>query len=1155
MTTMKPTYQELEKELKTLKRHKESHSFEELVLLYENIKDGFVILNKNWEYTFLNKSAEEMFGVQQKDVLGKKMESVFPDVIDKPFYKYFSKVFETKTPITFEDYFEPLNKWFENKTIPFKEGLAIFFHDITAQKISEANLITTVNILERSSSVAFLWKAEEYWPVDYVSKNVELLFEYTAEDFLSNKITYKELIHPDHINEVTQELEKYSLNKATSFIHKPYKIITKSGKIKWVKDETRIVRNKSGDITHYEGILVDISKNVHIEQELLKLDVAIQNSLHEVYIFDAQNLQYTYANSAALKSLGYTLNELLKMSPVDVAPDFTKEKARAKLAPLKNGKVESIHFETHRERKNKTIYPVEVHLSKFVLNGKEQFLAIINDITERKQIENSLIESENKFKAYTNQSTEGLSVADLKGNYTFVNPAFCKLVGYSEKELLQMTVFDVTADKKDTNTFKRSISTNEEESVIVELIHKNGTTFIAEIIGKNIIINGKKRVLGIVRDITKRIAQEQQLVESKFLLSEAQKIAKIGSYALDIETGFWTSSSVLNALFGIDKEYKKDIGGWLAIVHPKDRLQLQEYLFKNIVEDHQFFDREYRIKRLNDGEERYVHGLGKLEFRNGKLIRMIGTIQDITDQKKSALALARIRNEVKASEKKFRQLYEKSGDAIMIGKNGKFIDVNDAAVNMFGYKSKKQFLAVHPKKLSPKFQPNGLLSYENSKELITIAQEKGTHRFEWTFLRKNGKKFPAEILLTSISNKPNNKVVHGVLRDITERKIIETQLIESKKKAEESNRLKTEFINNMSHEIRTPMNGILGFSEFLADSNISDEKRLNFVKIIQNSGHQLLKIIDDILEISKLETKQIKIFEEPFNLNDLLFELFSIFDGKAKENNTPLYLEKGLSNNKSIIKSDKSKLYKIVSNLLENALKFTNVGHIEFGYKLRQENKQDLLEIYVKDTGRGIKKEDQQVIFERFVQSEKDSANKIEGLGLGLSIAKENTELLGGTITLESAKGKGTTFFVRIPYNPVVDIEDTVEQLADKLNILIVEDEEVNYLYLTTLIEVVLKINCTISHAKNGVEAIHFCENNPKIDLILMDLKMPVMDGFIATKKIKEVNSTIPILAQTAYSTKIEKEKAMQAGCDDFISKPITKEVLLDKLKTLIPNL
>lgn len=379
------------------------------------------------------------------------------------------------------------------------------------------------------------------------------------------------------------------------------------------------------------------------------------------------------------------------------------------------------------------------------------------------------------------------------------------------------------------------------------------------------------------------------------------------------------------------------------------------------------------------------------------------------------------------------------------------------------------------------------------------------------------------------------------------------ELIEAKEKAEDADRLKTEFLNNMSHEIRTPMNGILGFSEFLNDPNLEDNKRKSFVKIIQNSGNQLLRVIDDIIEISRLETKQVKLREEKVNLNDLLFELFSIFDLKAKENEISLHLEKGLSDSDSVILLDSLKLHKVISNLLENALKFTNKGQIHFGYKL----KDDKLEFYVSDTGIGIPKEKLEIIFDRFSQADKELSKKVGGLGLGLSIAKENVMLLGGDISVESRMMRGSTFSFDIPFQPFdseIDIDETATENNHKFTFLIVEDEEINFMFIEILLLEKLKIDCRIIHALNGKKAVEICEDNADIDLVLMDLKMPIMNGFEATKLIKELRPNLPIIAQSAYTSDEDRKKAKDAGCDDFISKPIKKETLSNSINNFIKS-
>ena len=376
------------------------------------------------------------------------------------------------------------------------------------------------------------------------------------------------------------------------------------------------------------------------------------------------------------------------------------------------------------------------------------------------------------------------------------------------------------------------------------------------------------------------------------------------------------------------------------------------------------------------------------------------------------------------------------------------------------------------------------------------------------------------------------------------RKNNELEILIEKNKAEKDNRLKSEFISNLSHEIRTPMNGIIGFSGFLDNPDLTMEKKKHYIRIIQNSGHQLLRIVEDLIEISRLETKQVVAVEDSFCFNEMLFDLFTIFDLRAKENKTPLYLKRGLSDEASTIHSDRSKLIKIISNLIDNALKFTNDGYIEFGYFIHEGN----LRIYVEDTGVGIAIQRQENIFDRFSKENNELSNNASGLGLGLSIAKKNTELLNGVISVKSKKGKGTTFFVDIPYKPL-KISKSKKLIKNKAihTILIADDEEINYLYLEILLKEKFQVNCEIIHAKNGKEAITRCEESSEINIVFIDLKMPLIDGYQAMKAIKKIRPKLTIVAQTASSSEEDIKKILKSGFDTYLIKPID-DVRFEKL-------
>ncbi|MBN1413761.1 MAG: response regulator [Bacteroidales bacterium] len=380
-------------------------------------------------------------------------------------------------------------------------------------------------------------------------------------------------------------------------------------------------------------------------------------------------------------------------------------------------------------------------------------------------------------------------------------------------------------------------------------------------------------------------------------------------------------------------------------------------------------------------------------------------------------------------------------------------------------------------------------------------------------------------------------------------KSINKELLQAKEKAEESDRLKSAFLANMSHEIRTPMNGILGFAQLLRNPQLEGDKQQVYINLIQQSGQRMLNIINDLIDISKIEAGQLEVKFDIVDVKDLLQNLYLFFKSEAGKKGLSFSFSNRLANEENQIITDKTKVYQILSNLINNAIKYTESGEINFGC-VRAGN---TIEFYIRDTGIGIPREYHEKVFERFRQVNTNFPVSQEGSGLGLTISKAYVEKLGGKIWVQSRPGEGSVFSFSVPVD--TSVKEVRHQKAysgstahdfGNIVILIVEDDEVSFIYLSELLRI---NNISTLHARNGKEAIELCKEHPEIKMVLMDIKMPVMNGIEAIQPIKKIRKELPVIVQTAYITGDDKEITLKAGADDYLTKPIREEELFSIIR------
>lgn len=857
---------------------------------------------------------------------------------------------------------------------------------------------------------------------------------------------------------------------------------------------------------------------------------------------------------------------------------YTGRTEKAEIYKAENNRYYSIKTSPIFSREGKLLRFIDIMRDITPIKLKERELNTINselsDKNEEYQFINERLNKLNEYYTLINQySSDVIAMYDDQLNTVYISPSARNYIGYNEKELSNINIFDIVHPEDKTRLLneiaehKRNGEKNYTTTYRVR--HKEGYYFWNESVSH--IVTEKDRVFIIVnsRNIDKRKKAEsaQAGSESKFkaFIENANDII----YQVSTDGIFTYASPNWTDLLGYKTE--EVIGERVdKFVHPEDVQLCLDFLTKVISTGKKQSGVEYRVKHKN-GSWRWHNSNGApLMDASGNTISYIGIARDITEQ-------IRYNQKILEQSREYKQLYRKlktTNKQLVIAKE-KSEENERRLKTLLGNLQGVAYQCMYDENWTMFFISQGIKALTG----FEMSDIKNNHRKSWNeIIHKDFREYVRRVVETAIDNSKSftleykicckngdekwvwekgaaiykdEKISHieGFITDITSLKNFEHELMIAKEKAEQANRLKTEFLQNMSHEVRTPMNGIIGFSQLLDEQDMNKEKQKYYTRIIQKSSQQLMQVIDDILEISTLETKQERIYESDFCINDLLMELFSIYTLKTSERKIPIYLNNALPDSECIIRSDRSKIHKILTNLLDNALKFTKTGFIEMGYFV----KDSYLTLYVKDTGIGISSENHEVIFERFSQENKDISQKIGGLGLGLAISKENAKLLGGDITLESAKGKGSTFFLSIPvkFGNQISMKPTLEALSPNsskdFTLLIAEDEEINSIYIETLITNALKDKIRIIHARNGQEAVDQCLNQ-KVDLVLMDIKMPVMSGNEATRIIRSRYPYLPIIAQTAYASTHDKESAQEKGYNHYLTKPIEKEKLFSIL-------
>jgi hypothetical protein len=1119
---------ELEMQYEQLQQAKEESdsASQKYTELYDFAPSGYFILTKQGEIIGLNLHGARLLGKERLHLINRRFGSSVSDQTKSIFNNFLDKIFTSKgnesceVTLSVENKNIPTYVYLSGHTIGNDEQCHISVVDITDRKNMEEELVLKNNSLSKLNRFAL--------ELSNLSSDVNL------EAFITKQV--KEFACAD----VAVFSEYDSSTRTTT---------------------TKQIEMESGLLKKVVGLLGKQVQDIHsvvsdeMYREMTTEMIGIKKTLYEASF------------GAIPRSVGSAIQALLNVDRIiGVAYIVEGKLYGTSLLAMKKGQPDP-----HR-----IIFENFVHLAAVSLRCKKA--------------EETLKNSEKKYRDIYDNAIEGMFRTSLEGKSMQSNKALAKMLGYDTADNFVNSVTDsghqvwVNADER-----LKYVKILEEQDIIkkYECQYKRTDGGIIWVSLNSRLVrdeNGEALYYeGFVEDISELKRIENILRLRDELLRETGIIAKIGGWEFNAITleGTWTDE--VARIHDLDPKEKTNVSQGISLYTPESRTRI-EAAIKNAIELKKPYDLDLEMITAKNNHK-WVRTIGSPIMQEGKVVKVMGSFQDITERKQAEKTL-------QESEERFRSLYENSTIGIYrTTPEGKIILANPTLVKLLGYSSFEELSERNLEKDG--FEP----SYERTHFMDVLKREGEVKGLESAWTRMDGTTLFVNESARAINDKEGKIIYYdGIIEDITLRKKAEqeliiankdltfqneekekranelliankelvfqneekekraTELTIAKEQAEESDRLKSAFLTNMSHEIRTPMNGILGFTELLKTPNLSSDDQQDFIQTIQISGARMLNTINSIVDISKIESGLIKVDIKGTNINEKMEFTYKFFKPEVEIKGLQFLFKNGLPSKEAVIKTDNEKVYAILTNLVRNAIKFTNDGLIEFGY----EKKGEYLEFFVKDTGIGIPQRQHQMIFERFRQGSESHNRGYEGSGLGLSIAKTYVEMLGGEIWVESEEEKGSTFYFTIPYNAVAEEKIELESASSvehkeveikNLKILIVEDDEISYSLLTKMLQ---KISKEVLYVITGFEAVEACRNNPDIDLVLMDIRMPKMDGNEATRQIRQFNKDVIIIAQTAYAFAGDREKAIEAGCNDYISKPIDNTLLYEVIKKYI---